>query len=292
MSKGVVIKKSRDLNENLFWSLYDQGVVEWIDKNYTTENEDYSYCVARENMKLIYDAVKYGIPFFIDLKRKTGDANINCIFDIKNDVPDPDIGWFDLFREYLKREVIQCSRKELPQYIAKNYFFKSKEKGFSCKGVRDFVSKLPTSNYGQWCYPLEDRGISNEDFLSNPIAHPEAVVDMIKIYQDFLVSPLRDFDFNKEIRVIFCGSEVASIASKHDYKNELPKGIEEYAEIFARKYGEKVPYLIWSVDFHPIKDGFDIIEGHLHCDLLGKFYGNQDFRKLFEITNRILSYEK
>jgi hypothetical protein len=290
MNKGVIIKKSKDLKEDLFWSFYDQGVVEWIDKNYTTENEDYSYCVARENMKLIYDAVKYKIPFFVDLKRKEGDANISCIFDIKNNVPD--IEWFDLFREDLKREVVQCSRKELAQYIAKNYFFKSKEKGFSCKGVNDFVSKLPTGTYGQWCYPLEDRGISSEDFLSNPIAYPEAVVDMIRIHQEFLVSPLQDFSLDKEIRVIFCGSEVASVASKHDYKNELPAGIENYAEYFAKKYGEKVPYLIWSVDFHPVKDGFDIVEAHFHCDLLGKFYGNQDFKKLFETTNKILSYEK
>lgn len=280
---GIKIRKSRDLKEDLFWNVFDQGVVHWIEKNYMQENEDYSYCVVREYIKLVYDAITYNIPFFIDLNRKEGNPEVSCIFDIKNDIPNPRMEWFELFKSDLKRDIIQCPRKELSQYIIKNYFFKSKEKGFAYKGIDDFIEKLG-GHYGKWCYPLEDRGVSVNNFLSNPISYPEALVDMLPPCEEFLVSPLQDFSWDKEIRVIFCGKKVASIASKHDYKNQYPEGLKEYAKYFAEKYSDKVPYLIWSVDFHPIKNDFDIVEAHLYCGLLGKFYGNQNFEKLFKLT--------
>lgn len=282
MNKGIVIKKTRDLKEDLFWSFYDKGVIEWIDKNYMIENENYSYCVARENMKLVYDAIKCNVPFFIDLNRKNGNQDIENIFDIK--LRD-NIEWFELFEE-IKRPVKLCKRSELANHLNNQTFFKSKEKGFHFKGIQDFIKKTCYDTYGKWCYPLEDRNIDIDDFFRNPLNYKEAIIDMLPPCEEFLVSSIIDFDFEKEIRVIYCGNEIVSAASKHDYKNEAKE--DNFFIELGKKYGNKVPYLIWSVDFHPVRDGFDIVEAHFHCDLLGKFYGNQDFRKLFEITNKML----
>ena len=279
---GFVIKKTKDLDEKLFWQFYDQGVISWIENNYDIENEDYKYCVARENIKLVYDCLKNQIPFFIDLNRKEGDPEVQNIFEIKTGQPDVD--WHILFKDNLEREVIECNRKELPKFIAKNYFFKTKHKHYAFKGVDDFL-KTNLKNgveYGKWCYPLEDRNIETSDFLANPINYPEAIVDMLPPCDKFLVSPLVDFVLENEIRVVFCGSKVASVSSKHDYKNEAKNNI--FFEVFASKYGSKVPYKIWSVDFHKTKDGyFDIVEAHFDCALLGKFYGNQNYKNLFDI---------
>lgn len=287
---GIVVKKSKDLNEDLFWQIYDQGAISWIENNYDVENEDYKYCVARENIKLVYDCLKNQIPFFIDLNRKEGDPEVQNIFEIKTG--QPEIDWHILLKNDLKRDVIECNREELPKFIAKNYFFKTKHKHYAFKGVNDFV-KTNLKNgveYGRWCYPLEDRNIGIKDFLANPVNYPEAIVNMLPPCDKFLVSPLVDFNFENEIRVMFCGTEVVSLASKHDYKNEAKEN--SYFTEFGKKYGNKSPYLIWSVDLHPIENGFDIVEAHFHCDLLGKFYGNQDFKKLFEITTDMVLNEK
>jgi len=278
---GFVIKKSKDLNEKLFWQIYDEGVISWIENNYLIENEDYEYCVVRENIKLVYDCLKNNILFFIDLSRKEGDPSIINIFDIKTG--ESEIDWHILFKDDLKREVIECNREELSKFIAKNYFFKTKHKHYSFKGVNDFVKTQLKSGaeYGRWCYPLEDRNIETSDFLANPINYPEAIVDMLPPCDKFLVSPIVDFEFENEVRVIFCGSEVVCVASKHDYKNIAKNN--RFFEVFALKYGAKVPYKIWSVDFHEIENEYDIVEAHFHCDLLGKFYGNQNYKNLFDI---------
>ena len=175
---GFVIKKTKDLDEKLFWQFYDQGAISWIENNYHVENEDYKYCVARENIKLVYDCLKNQIPFFIDLNRKEGDPEVQNIFEIKTG--QPEIDWHILLKNDLKRDVIKCNREELPKFIAKNYFFKTKHKHYAFKGVNDFVRRnlKNGAEYGKWCYPLEDRNIKTSDFLANPINYPEAIVDM------------------------------------------------------------------------------------------------------------------
>jgi hypothetical protein len=281
MKLGFIIKKCQDLDEKLFWQFYDQGVISWIENNYHIENEDYKYCVARENIKLVCDCLKYQIPFFIDLNRKEGDPEIENIFEIKTG--QPEIDWHILLKNDLKRNVIECNREELPKFIARNYFFKTKLKHYAFKGANDFVKRQLKNGkeYGKWCYALEDRNIKIENFLANPINYPEAIIDMLPPCDKFLVSPLVDFNLENEIRVIFCGSKVASIASKHDYKNIAMRA--KFFYYFAKKYGSKVPYKIWSVDFHKCKDGYDIVEAHFDCALLGKFFGNQNYKSLFEI---------
>jgi hypothetical protein len=280
---GFVIKKSRDLDEKLFWNFYDQGVISWIENNYRVKNEDYKYCVAREYIKLVFDCITKNIPFFIDLNRKEGNPNVENIFNVKTG--QPEIDWHILFKDNLEREIIECNRAELPKFIAKNYFFKTKNKSYAFKGVEDFVkSHIKDNCYGKWCYPLEDRNIEIDDFLKSPINYPEAIVDMLPPCNEFLVSPLVDFVWKNEIRVIFCGSKVVSVASKHDYENKARNN--RFFEVFALKYGAKVSYKIWSVDFHKTKDGyFDIVEAHLNCELLGKFFGNQDYKNLFDKFN-------
>jgi len=278
---GFIIKKSKDLDEQLFWQIYDAGVISWIENNYSVENEDYKYCVVRENIKLVYDCLKNNIPFFIDLNRKEGNPDVVNIFDVKTG--QPEIDWHILFKYELKREIIECDREELSKFIARNYFFKTKHKHYAFKGVDDFLKRQLGNGveYGKWCFPLENKNIEIKDFLANPKNYPEAIVDMLPPCDKFLVSPLVDFNIEDEIRVIFCGSKVVSIASKHDYWNTAKR--DKFFYYFAKKYGSKVPYKIWSVDFHEAEDGYDIVEAHFHCALLGKFFGNQNHNLLFDI---------
>lgn len=267
---GFKITKNLINNEKLFWHVFDNF-------NYDFINEDYNYCVARQFVKMIKDCKQYNIPYYVDLEKKLGDASVESVFDINKK---ENVEWWNIFE--IKRNIKCVSKSELiKNYLKSDYFIKSLRKGFSTKNIIKSLNQIIYNSYGQ-CETYEEAlnslcyGFGNGS--SNTLLHDK-----------FLVSDLVDFNPANELRVVFVGNRIHSIASKTDYENSAVITKELLKKL--KKIVNKYEYFstIWNVDID--SKSLEIVEVHSYCEKLGFFYGNQNYNKLFNLIKLNKKYE-
>lgn len=316
MKTGIVIKKSSDFNQELFWKLLNDDLLnapEWIANNYHVVNEDYAYCVARERIKAMADCLSNDLPFRLDAFPEICidffEEGEECedIFEIENCPENKGKDWFEIFgQEDIGREILKVGENgsKLIDFLNKDFFLKTVEKHFSIKNFNtvNVVAFLKAHHdydmYGKHLYPFEDADVHSGDFFRNPEKYDELLCDLMERTEiekigsrgrnsGFLASKIRPFEYENELRCILVGDKIHSISKRDDYKNDIPNRelltVTRFLKVLTKKYSSKVPFLIWNVDICVVDGRCEIVEGHLNCSLLGHFFGNQDYLKYFKL---------
>lgn len=319
---SLTLNKTRDLNENLLLNELDGdyfNAPKWVEKKYSTENEDYEYCVVREKIKLISDCINHNIPLYIDLSKQalinTKTKPFNICLQKQAEVKYTDFLWVSLFESDLNRNIKVVSQSEAINAMIerKKIFMKSGKKSFSrvfsleedFNNIDEQLLEVMESSYGKHWYAFEDYNfiptVKGIKILKEKVGLEKYLQMAIKSIciatlghfdqGNVIISDVRPFKTKNEFRCIFVGNKIHSISERIDYQiyskqdEEAYKIVENYCIYLAEKYYKKVPYKIWNVDICLVDNKPEIVEAHLSTEMLGHFLYNQDYYKLFKMAN-------